>query len=664
MMMLGATYTYKIATKYYRASAVVMLNNRQEQVLDIASVIGSLGSDSTDINTEVEVLRSRRLLGAVVDQVDLMNDPEFNSSLLPPSEFDLWKTKVKSVLGLSPVEIPLTAEEKLKIERDQTINALLDAVAVSNLPQSLVFRVNVETQNASKSAMLADTLVEVYIQNQVAVKFEATEQATEWLAGRVTELQSELELAEARLKEFRIETDLVSPDSLAVLELQLKDVRDRIQNLQQDRDEVVQKLSSLRAAERPEEQVNATDDLQLRRLLQRLDEPGAVSSFEDRVETLAQQYEAQINRILGQIQSLDAAQVELIATTDEQNADLITIQQLTREAEASRLLYEFFLTRLKETSAQQGLQQADSRIISDAIIPFAVSKPRKSIVLMMCGMVGFLMGAAILLLREARNDSFRTAEELENFTGLNVVGQLPLLPGRSRRDPLEYMLKNPTSPAAEAMRNLRTSITLSNPDTPPQVMLISSSLPGEGKSTVSISLAQSFAALGRRVLLIEGDIRRRTFRTYFNHDADYGVASVLNGSCKVEDAVHQSDKFGFDVLMADEVKINAADLYASNAFGDFIESLRGSYDHIVIDTPPVLIVPDARLLAQAADWFLFVVHWDVTLKSQVQEALARFSSLGLSPSGLALNKISETRMREYGYGHNAYGQYGGNYYKG
>lgn len=245
-----------------------------------------------------------------------------------------------------------------------------------------------------------------------------------------------------------------------------------------------------------------------------------------------------------------------------------------------------------------------------------------------------------------------------------MVGQLPMLPGRNRRDPLEYITKNPISPAAEAMRNLRTSITLSSPDDLPQAILVSSSLPGEGKTTVSITLAHSFAALGRRVLLIEGDIRRRTFRTYFQHDPKYGVASVLTKECTPEEAVYHSKDLSLDVLMADEAKVNAADLYASEAFKEFIDSLRPLYDHIIIDSPPVLIVPDARILAQSVDWLLFVVHWDQTHKAQVQDALGRFETVGLRPSGLALNKISEVGMRQYGYGHGAYGSMGANYYQG
>ncbi|MEP4196184.1 MAG: polysaccharide biosynthesis tyrosine autokinase [Aliishimia sp.] len=663
-VLAGGYYAYVGATPKFKSTAVVMLNTQQQQVVDIESVVSGLPADSSAIATEVQVLQSRSLLGKVVDELKLVEDVEFNPMLAEDNMLDFVKDQVIEAIGLERAAPSSDDAVRLMRQRNATIDGLLEIITIRNVPLSLVFQVTVETTDPRKSAAIADTIVELYILNQLEVKFDATEQATKWLSERVAELQVSLETAESTAKSFRAGTDLVSPEALTSLEVQLKDLRTRISDTEVVREISFERVQSLAALQTPQEKLEATNDPQLQRLISRIEQEGIITLFDTRFSQIVARANLELQRSETQIAALSTSQVELQRQIDSQSADLIELQQLTREAEASRLLYEYFLSRLKETSAQQGVQQADSRVLSDAVIPGFPASPRKPLLLAVSFLIGFMLSSGIVLLREARKNTFRAADELERITNYPVIGQLPLLPIRKRKDALSYLAEKPTSAAAEAVRNLRTSVLLSNVDTPPQVIMTCSSFPGEGKTTVALALAQNMSKMGKKVLLVEGDVRRRVFGQYMRHENAKGLVSVLSEGSLLEDVVVREDRVGCDVLLADTSTENAADLFSSLKFAELLQKAREQYDHVIIDTPPVLVVPDARIISQNTDAIVFVVHWDKTIKPAVIDALRQFESVNTQVSGLVLNQISLRGMRRYGYGdkYGTYSAYGSKYY--
>ena len=664
-ILVGGYYAYGMATPLYRSTAVVILETNQDQIVDLQSVATGLSGDTTEINSEIEILRSRGLMGKVVDRLNLTEDPEFNGALRPPGVRQNAQAWVRSTLGLTSPPMDIPAEEKARQDRDRTISALIEKISVSNIRNSLVFNITATTEQPRKSALIADTLVELYIFNQIEVKFEAMEQATVWLTDRVSELQTSLEVAEARAAEFSAATDLVSVEGLRALERQTKEQRDRIQTAQMNRAAQAANLAALEAADTRALRAELADDPQLTRFLARADSDEAIgSAFDLRFDFVLERARQNLVRADQQLEALNASALDLEAQIASQGEDLITLQQLTREAEAIRTLYEYFLTRLNETSAQQGIQQADSRVLSNAVIPSVPSEPRKSRIVALSAILGIMLGAGIVLLRELRNNSFRTAQELEAATGYTVLGQIPEMPVSKRNMLINYLTDKPSSAAVEAVRNLRTSLMLSNVDQPPKIILSTSSVPGEGKTTNALSLAHNLLGLGSRVLLVEGDIRRRTLHEYFNDMPEKGIVSVLSGEKTLDEAIHRTPGFGADILGGEKSAVNAADLFASDRFKALIEEMRTKYDVVIIDTPPVLVVPDARLIAQSADAVIFTVRWDSTSKDQVEESMRMFHNSNQRLAGLVLGQISPKGMKRYGYGgkYGAYSAYGSKYY--
>lgn len=657
-VFVGGYYAYRVAIPTYTAHASVVLDSRQAEFVDLGSVMSGLSGDQATINTEIEVLKSRGLIEKLVRRMDLTSDPEFNTALQPEPVVSV--SKVRDLIFGAPEKHVPSDQESL----DATISTVLKAVTVSNVRNSYVFTITAVTTSPTKSSKIANALADLYILDQLDVKFEATQRATSWLSERVPALQQDLEVAEAAVKELSSHTKLVSPEALEALNRQIKDTRDRLANLKRALTEQQARLRALtsgQAAQDREGMAAIANDTVLNEIVI---SQGTDVAFDARVTQILQRAQLEVDRTTAQVRSLTQSIVQLEDNYQIQSKDLLQLQQLQREAEASRLIYEYFLGRLKETSVQEGIQQADSRVLSKAAVPGIASAPRKPRILALSAILGLMLGAGLMLLREMLHNGFRTAEDLERITGYTVLGQIPRVPMRKRESVIRYLADKPTSAAAEAVRNLRTSVLLANLDSPPQVIMVTSSIPGEGKTTTSIALAQNFAGLGKKVLLIEGDIRRRVFNEYFNLHGKNGLISVVSGETSIEDAVHHVDMLGADVMIGEKSTINAADLFSSRRFHKFVEEVRKKYDIVIIDTAPVLVVPDSRIIAQVADAVVYGVKWDSTSRNQVQDGLRQFETGGIRVSGIALGQIDPKGMKRYGYGgrNGAYAAYGSDYY--
>jgi len=656
-VVLGGYYAIGVAAPQYRATAQLTLEVRSGQVVDLQSVMTGVSTEQAALNTEIEIITSRRILGKLVDTLDLTSDPEFNSALEPPSVLDRIKGAVAGVLtGADEVGTPDKGYEKST--RDAAIDALRKKLSASVQRDTYVFNISATTGDAEKSAQILNTLADLYLQEQIAVKFEATEQAVAWLSTRVTELEADLREKENMLKSARAETELISPESLEALNLQAKTLRERLGEMRAGVDAAraeIDRLENLREAGDRAAAADATGDATLRRLLQSLrdGEADAADMFDQRLDVLIDGAEEAHDRQLSQTNALAESHRTLQERIERQSADLVRIEQMTREVETTRTLYETFLTRLKETTVQRGLQQADSRVLSDAI-PGAKVAPRTTLVLALSMVLGLMVGAAVVLVRQFLHNTFRTAEDLEHMTGLPVLGQIPKLPFKPRDALIGYLKDKPTSALAEAIRNLRTSLLLSDIDHPPQIIMSTSALPGEGKTTQAIALTQSLAGLDKKVLLIECDIRRRTFAQYFSDVPAGGILTALSGEVPLSEVVFHDERVGADILMGEKSRANAADLFSSDKFRTFLARAREAYDFVIIDTPPVLLVPDARVIGQHVDAILFSVAWDRTPRAQVIAALREFESVNLKVTGIALAQIDPKGMRGYGYGKGYY----------
>ncbi len=669
-LLLAANHVYRVVTPMYSATAAVILEEDSSKKLNVSDFDPSLSVNFFTFGTQTRVFTSRYLAEKVVFDLDLLNNPYFNpylpdqNGLEEPSEPGvlaeirqaLSKAKASAIGWFSASEdtvLPVPPSPTDRDILDATINAALGSISVSNATDTYVYDLTAVTPYPDLSAMLATAWVEAYVQNQRDVKLAETQKVTEWLGDKVAELKSELEASEAKLSAFNTETALINSSVLESLNQQLKITRDRLKSEQDTERRAALTLTALEQG-RSEQDLRyfaeMVEDGALAALLEVADpsNPDALDAINARAAVLERQLRAETTRAEQKQIALIDGITELERRVSSQTEDLITFEQLAREVEASQVIYESFLSQLKEVSVQAGMLRADSRVLSPAVVPNHPSSPRAKRALALGLLLGAMIGSGIVLLLEMLNSKFRTAEELEEGTGYLVMGKIPTIPGSNRRQRLDNIVKNPLSRAAEAFRNLRASVLMSNVDRSPEIVMVTSATPGEGKTTVSLALAASFAALDKKVLLVECDIRRRTFLEYFGPHEAPGLVSVLSGESGFELCLFKDETLGCHVLFSDTPTINSVDLFSSNKFKDFLQEMRTKFDMVILDTPPVLVVSDARVIAPLVDATLFVARWNSTSVRNVRDGLRSLEDIRAKATGLVLSQVSLKDLKKYG----------------
>ena len=660
--------TYQ-TTPIYRATSTLALDVYSPSLVSFDTVFTGMSGDDAELQTEIAVMRSRRLIGKLVDRLNLTNDPEFNSDLQQPTDAGMMdgasdtltrlKDAVRSAVERVGVIPPRPPENETPPTPgkafEKTVTSVTDSITVTREEWSYLIKITAATEEAGKSALIANALAELYIEDQLESKFERMRQATDWLSGRVADLQSDVESSARELKDFVANANLISEEVLQALNLRLKEQRERLSETASSAAGLETRIAAMKAARAngaPATIAAVSEDPTLDRILPQVltGDVAATELFGARYDQLLTRLSSDLERNRSQQGLLEQAIARQQAEIDQQSDELVKVEQLQREAEANRLLYEYFLTRLKEASVQEGVQQADGRIISPAVVPGGASNPGRNRTLAMGLLAGVLLGGALFFLKERLDRRIRTPEELEEVYPIPILGQIPKIPGWSRRAVFNYLTRRPASSASEAVRNLRTSLLLSNSAAAPQVIAITSALPGEGKTTTAFALAHNYSGLGKKVLLVEGDVRRGTFSELVDRNSTKtGLVEVVVGDAILEEATVRPDGMVFDVLLGGQTSLNPADVLSSKDFGEFLAEARKIYDLVIIDTPPLLVVPDARVISQHADAILFSVLWNKTTADHIRDAIQQITSTGLRPSGFVLGNIDPRGIRKYGY---------------
>jgi len=700
VVVLAAIVVFQL-TPRYTAESLLAIESRQNSVVDLEAVMSGLGTDQAAIKTEIDVLKSRRLVGKLVDQLDLIQDPEFNGhlvekrsllSFLNPMTYmsQSWRDAI-----LGKQEDTRTEEEIRLAVRADVVSRVLGSLVISNPPRSYTLRISFESVSPRKAARLANGLAELYLTDQLEVKFEATQRANEWLNERVFQLREKVRQSEQAAQLFREENQLiqtqaaglVNEQQLAQLNTQLVNARTENARLEARQRQIAQIMAEGRIEESGILEVVQSP------LIQRLKEQE--SEVQRRRAELGTRYgpkhprmlniEAELADISGKI-SLEIDKIvtgirgeaevaEIRVRTLEENLDQLKVEsfqvsraqvqmrELDREAEANRLLLQTFLTRFKETSSQDGMQQADARIISRADIPTGASFPKKNLMLVLAGFVGVALGVALAYLLEALDNGYRSFDQLRQDLNLRSLGMVPLVDKATLKDrkPETYIVQKPTSSFAEAHRNIHASLMFSGRDgRTPKVLAITSSIPGEGKSTAALCLAQIMSRTGLKVLVVEADLRRPVFRKRLNLDAQKHTCfnAVLSGSAHEDGtSLYQDESTGVHVLWADK-EDNPQRRFTSPEFQHFVTEASKQYDLVIIDTPPVMAVADAMIISKYVESLMYVVQWETTAKGIVKTAVKQLTQTGVPIAGVILTQVNVKRHRGYGYGDQGY-YYGG-----
>ena len=359
---------------------------------------------------------------------------------------------------------------------------------------------------------------------------------------------------------------------------------------------------------------------------------------------------------------LQASLDQATGRTGQDNGVAVRLRQLERVNTANKTLFDNFLSRTNITREQTAFEEREARVISPATNPGAPSFPKKGLVEALAGVVGLLLGVGGSVALEMLNSGFTTPRELEEKLGHPVLAAIPLLADKDRKidnevvDPGHYLVAKPLSRYAEVVRAIRVGIRMADVDNPAKIILVTSAIPNEGKSTLAQSLAFSAMKAGERVLLIDGDLRHPSLSKSFGLETKPGLVDFLTGAVPFEDALSLQD--GLTFLPAGMKSQNPPDLLGSARFRHLIEKLREVFDCIIIDSSPVAPVIDAKVLSTVADKVVFAVRWQSTRRELVASHIEFFAD-SHKLAGVALNMIDEAKAPRYG----AYAHYTGYYYK-
>jgi capsular exopolysaccharide synthesis family protein len=697
---IAAVIILQSITPIYTGVAEVLIQVRQHNITDIKAVFTEELTDKAAITSEIEVLRSRGLAEQVADQLKILQDPEFNPALQPPSPVARLKDSIRNLLlahlpagavaalGLAP-EPPLSQDEELRLQRQAAIDNFMDRLSVLPKGESRVIIVSFDSVSAEKAARVANAFADTYILDQLDQKYEATRRANTWLSGKLDELRKKVAVSEGAVVGFRRQAGLIqgqqgdllvsqqiselngqliiARSERAAAEARLGQVRELIRSsggadaareavdspiivaLVAQETETKRKVAELQQeyGERHPRLVNAKAELR-----------DVQAKLTSEVAKIVKTLENEAGIVRARESALQRALQQLESRVSQANTSGVQLRALEREADADKSLLEQFLTRSEQINAQTdfGIQQANARIISRANVPLFPSAPQKTLLLVLTFVASAILAVLCVLLVEMLHRGFRSGEQIEELTGVRALGLIPMMRGSRRkgREPEMMLVKHPSSLFGESVRSLYTSILISQNQTPPKTILVTSSFPKEGKTTLSACLARMCAMSGKRTVIVEADLRKPQVHKRLGVPQGPGLVEYFLGETDLSQVFYRDEVSGVYVIPSGKTSIDATKLLDSPEMGQLLAGLSAQFDLVILDTPPIMAVADARVLAPQVDGVVFAVRWARTQREVVTLALKKLKDSGARLIGAVLTQVDVEQHAQYGYGDSGY----------
>ena len=694
VMLVAALGTFAL-TPTYRAASTLLIEQKKANVVSIEQVYGfEEGAGNEYLQTQFELLKSRALAERVVNQLELTTHPEFDPRQRPEPLID-----IQGLLASLNIDqaTPATSPEDLEALADQTEAKIFDEVtkafmrhvSIAPMGKSQLVKVQIEMTDPQLAVKAANAMADGFIESQIAASMEMSMSATQWMNNRLKELRIKLKEAEGKLQAFREQENLVDIDGISTINAaELSATSDRMIDARRQRAEVQsqyrqvqsmrsggwEKLATIPAVlghpliqqfKAEEARARAkVDELSKRyganhpaMAAARSDLSAASASLRGQVEQIVAGIERNYQLAVANESSLRAsveankAQIQKISRKEFQ------VRELMREVEANRALHDTFMTRLKETAATSDLDSANARVVDRAVLPTEPFTPQRGMIVAFAGALALMAGIGLSLLLEMLNNTFKSTQDVESKLNLPVLGILPLIKNRQRGELAQLFSSDKDKAFSESIRTIRTSLILSDLHKRHRTLVVTSSMPGEGKSTVAANLAYAFGQM-EKVLLVDADLRRPTLAKNFKFPVGApGLANLIVGTARIEDCIKSIG--GIDMLCAGLVPPNPLELLSSERFAKIIEHLKSHYDRVIIDSPPIQAVSDASLLAIHADAQIYVIKSEATPIPLVKRGVGQLLQSNSPVTGVVLNQVDVKKAQKHGYHYGGYYDYYG-----
>ncbi len=668
----------KQLTPLYMATASVIYEPASYNQEALKSILTPDTTTDEVITSQVEVIQNLHSAERIVDRFDLDKNPEFNYSLRPKTTFsEISEGVVGGVKGgiaflIRPV-FPAAADSLTEDARGATpedirhsvVVAVQAAITAEAVRQSHVIEVSFTSKSRTLASDVANELANLYISDQLQMKFDAVRNANKWLEGQARQLQQQVQAEDNKIAGYRSQQGLTQG---VVAGLATEEVSRLSSNLDEANNELAQAMGQVSAAHgRLGSSAQASISPSVVALRAQRDALAAqlqslmshLGSNHPTVVSMRQQLgvlSSEVNAETGQVMAASDAAVraarakvagleaqlrdarERVATANQAEIPLDAMQ---READASRNLLQTVLDSMQRLAQQAAIETSDARVVSEALPPAQPSFPKMKILIPAAVLLGLFIGFLLIYLLELTQSKFRSGHDIRSVLGLNCLAQIPQI-DVSREGVAgieEYLVQKPFSLGAEQVRSLRAALWLGA--SRPKVVAIAAARPGEGKTTTSICLGRSASLAGERIIVVECDTRKPSFAKLMNIKEKTGLLEFLSGTAPLEDVIHTDKLTSFDYIPAGiGGRSNSHSLFMSENMVLLLERLRRDYDLVVLDLPPVIALTDARIVASIAEATLLCVRWQTTPRAVAKHCYEMLQDAGANVIGAALTRVN------------------------
>lgn len=680
--------TYKTVPLYLATASIVI--EKQQVNIGIQEMISQ--NALPDFLNEIEFIKSRGLAKRVIDKLDLINDPEFNS--------DDGTNKDKSE-GIQSLPKPT--------DDIGFVNGFLGRMRIELKGNTGIVGIGFVGKNPVSITKIANTISKTYIELDWEKQYQMSKGALDWLNKQIGDVKIVLEESELILQKYKKDNDIIMVENVGAQEgsdqrqnivLQnLADLNNEVTSAKIDRiklEVVYKKLKEFKTSTNKFNQLLSLPVIANNILIQNL--KASYAGIEKDYVSIFQRYGVkhpkviELNAKLKSMKDIITNEIELISDSisiqfeiakkredtllgilEEQKAKMFALGDkaiqygvLKREVDTNRLMYETLLTRMKETNITGDLQSGDIRVLDDAVVPSSPIKPKKKLNVLLGMVVGLALGVGVAFLIEYMDNTLKTKEDVEKYLNvalLGIVGHLTVDNEEKRDDRFGDLITHsiPKSNISESIRAIRTNVMFTLPDNPKKVILITSSIPGEGKSFVSANLAVVFAQTGKKVLVIDADMRKPTMHKLFAADKTKGLSNVLAKTSDVMSSMIETKVNNVYLMACGPIPPDPSELLGSQRMVEMLDELKGDFDIIIIDSPPVLTVTDSQVLSGVVDCVGFVVKGNSTVKDVARRGVDSFAKVHNKLLGVVMNDVdfSSRNKHYYQYYYQYYYRYGG-----
>lgn len=669
----------------YTSDVLMMIKSH-----DVNAKTGSIVSNES-IENEIEVIKSRALTVKVIKLLNLDKNPEFNSFLKE-------NTSAAKAFNLDPYlanfeklpsgQYPSTYNPDEVKQVEELLKSYYDGLSIARKGISQVILIRYTAQNPVTATNIVNAIADQYIHYQLETKYKEAGKTTEWLVERIKPLQKKVEESETAVESFRKNSGLLESGGSTLTSQHLAKLHNQLIQAEQKHDETRARLRQINQLIKSPQGASTISEVMQSPLIQHL--RVKESKLQQELSELSTEYGSNhptMIQLRAEIEDLNSALKQEIlninsslkneaalASTQKfsaqqrlnqlkeevakSNTATVELRALEREAKADRELFETFLARLKEALNQQDIDvhQPNAQILSRGIMPVTSSFPKKVPILALTIIGSTILAMLFVLVRESIDRGLYTVGLVEEQTGFPSLGYIPAIRKRDAlgRSPTAYQVKLPQSSFSRSIKTLYTNIVLSNPANPPKSILITSAQHKEGKTTVAKTLAMSRSLIGQKTIIIDTYFKISKSKKTHKGKPLLGLAELLTGEATLEKVILRNAKTGTDKIIAGSLLQNPADLLMSENMDILLRLLSERYGLIIIDTPPALDAPNARILISKVDATIFVAKWNHTKRQLIREALRYIAVPGNNIIGVLINMVNEKKQASYGYASSNY----------